>query len=39
MCLSRSFVLAIIATLICVLLGYPVAYFLPGRGQACAGWP
>ena len=28
----RSFVLAIIATLICVLLGYPVAYFLAREG-------
>ena len=35
---GRSFLLAFIATVVCILLGYPMAYIL-ARGAACGAWP
>ena len=35
---GRSFLLAAIATVICVLIGYPLAYFLPGRPVGSTAW-
>ena len=35
----RSFRLALVATLICLLIGYPVSYWMAREGRASSGWP
>ena len=35
----RSFRLALVATLICLLIGYPVSYWMAHEGPASSGWP
>ena len=36
---TRSFKLALIATAICVLIGYPVSYKMSKEGPGSSGWP
>ena len=36
---TRSFQLAIIATLVCLLIGYPISYMLAQEGPRCSASP
>lgn len=35
---TRSFKLAIIATLVCLLIGYPLSYIMAKEGPGSSGW-
>ena len=35
----RSFKLALVATVICLVIGYPVSYMMSKEGPGSSGWP